>query len=194
MKSTYLLSVILLLWAGLLQAQTATDSVAYFEVSFLQKGKQISPDEDHEVKLKKDDFVIVLTMNNPWKVSVNASFKSAYFKLAEEGAPLNDFICFRKGHGMAESPFNEARHLFVADTLKNFWFYSNAELHRFDSVEVVSNTVVRAHRTIKYFYMNDGTAYAPFMVREVPKGKLFLVFMMQNDKGELKREYVKVKF
>jgi len=157
-----------------------------FAVAIEQDGRAV-PVRDHQVRLKRKAFAVVLAFGRLDGVMVNASFSPRLYEAALERRPLAGVLPLPK-RGLAEELFNPDREIFVTDSAYHHWYYFSPKIHRFDSVEKVGEVWV-CRRGVQR-YRQDGRSGAADL-RKIDRRDLYLVFTKTDWSGDHTRRIEK---
>jgi len=123
-----------------------------FEITFSQNGDTIQF-EKYVVHLKKEPFVIHVTLGSLDGVFVNCTFDSVVYNGALQ-RNLPDFQT--TGWKVSvETEFNKDNELLIQDQESYcYWFYDpkDYDWHRFDANVYVSGSQVKASKTVRQFF------------------------------------------
>lgn len=147
----------------------------HFKIDFVQDGS-IIPANNHEVKLKRNSFAIVVSFSVADSVFVNASFKSDAYDAALLQTELEKLPGF-KGAGIQEELFNKEMVLHMSDDSANYWFYRNESAHRFNEV-MIKDGIIACKRQVDYItyeMIDDSKPKVP--VSEIKEDTIYFVFI-----------------
>jgi hypothetical protein len=149
----------------------------------------------NEVTLNKKPFDIVFVFDKPNAVLVSTSFdKSTYVKsLLKE--PLSKLPGY-EGTGMAESPFNADKEVFIDDSSPSYWHYETSKENRFNKV-VKSKDSIICTRTINQLYILGEKESSTLPIEQINKPVYFVFINYTIDpktynRTELQREMLKI--
>ena len=155
----------------------------YFRVSIEQGGRPV-PIRDHQARLDRQPFAILVHFRDPDAVLVNASFHPRSVDAAEAATPFEQIVGFR-GRQISEEPFNQARVVHVSDTGFHSWYYFSEGNSKFDAVtRTAAGWTCR--RTVLGCVTPDRPA--PRDIRHLDRPAIYLVFV------ERQRDYLKLLF
>lgn len=154
-----------------------------FQINFTQGGQTFRGDSTRVIQLKKQPFVIGVTLDSLDGVFVHCSEKP----IISYGAEKRNIPDFKNiGWKVSvETEFNTDEELFL-NTLNDYcyWFYDALQdWHRFDSAVVVKQDLVQAQKTVRQFY--DIEQRKNLAIPEISK-KLYLT--MFSIKGSFNEE------
>jgi hypothetical protein len=170
-------------------------SEEYFTVGIEQGGRMLKI-EDHQVRLDKKRFVIVISFRDPDAVLVNASFNPQSFRDAMAGRSIRGIAGF-SGKQIREERFNKRKLIHVTERDFHYWNYFSEGSHKFDAAKYKRGAWV-CHRTV-LGYIEPGAA-APRDIRYLDKPEMYLVFVKpewnrtRTRRIEKQREYLKLLF
>lgn len=197
--SVFVLCATVFLFAGCTENESSKNKNAtankskYFSVAIMQDGKFI-PVINHSVKIRRAPFKIVLNLaEGNDGVLVNASFSPDSYKAAKSGKPFGQILGFTDT-GLADHTFNKNESVIINDMAPNYWYYNNAEDHRFNNVIKRWNFIL-CERNISQFYYNN--IFVP--VNKFTGTSLYLVFAKGDYDKEYKfiekqREFLRIRF
>jgi hypothetical protein len=115
--------------------ETTEETKNYFDIKIIQNNQEI-PITDHQVRLQKKEFTLVLVMYGKIGVLTNFSQQPALYNGLSNGIPPKDLLEDPDQFmGMAEYDFNEDKKIIIDDILPHYLYYQNKDAHRFSSVE-----------------------------------------------------------
>jgi hypothetical protein len=124
-----------------------------FQIDFTQGDQTFRGDSTRVIQLKKQPFVIGVTLDSLDGVFVHCS-KSP---IVSYKAQKNRFPDFQQvgNKAVVESEFNVDQELFLQDNDRfSYWFYDpqHYDWHRFDANVYVSGSQVKATKTVRQFF------------------------------------------
>lgn len=124
-----------------------------FQIEFMQGGQTFRGDSTRVIQLKKQPFVIGVTLDSLDGVFVHCSESP----IVSYKAQKNRFPDFQQVGNKAgvESEFNVDQELFLQDNdWFSYWFYDpqHYDWHRFDANVYVSGSQVKATKTVRQFF------------------------------------------
>lgn len=155
------------------------------------------PVADHQVRLAKQPFTIVLYLRQPDGILVNASFDPQSFTQARNGTPFADIAGFAD-LGMAEEPFNPKTLLMTSNRAPHYWYYEHDANHRFNQVTARQNILI-CERIVGQIMYRD-TSKKMTSIRQIQEDALYLVFMKTEwtsdfrQQHERQREFIQILF
>ncbi|MGE5528801.1 MAG: hypothetical protein ACM3X6_06635 [Patescibacteria group bacterium] len=168
---------------------------AGFTVGVEQDGKAARI-RDHQVKLRKKPFVLVINLPEPGGVYVHASLDPGCFMNARARKSLAEVT--NPGNVAAESAFNPDKLLYLGGNITQYWYYASEADHRFDTAVRKGEAIV-CRRTVAN-YVIAGAGGATGGIASLKGRQLHLVFVRTKpgatfgEEIELQREYLKIVF
>jgi hypothetical protein len=147
-----------------------------FALRILQNGNAISP-VNGDVQLKREPFIIEMTLDNIDGVYVYADFTDAVYKLNEKDRiPDLQEVPYKV---MAEENFNPSKQLFINNDSWSFWNYDKAQnIHRFDrEIKTNNEHSITVTKTIQQFFVP--ASQKTIKVSEATQ-PLYLFFLVTN--------------
>lgn len=143
-----------------------------FDISIMQNG-QIIEIVDNTAVIKRNNFSVIIKFRNPDGILINASFNPESYNNAIIGNPLSELKGF-KSTGIADVLFNPEGSLFISDEAPNYWYYTNENDHRFNSVTKLETEII-CQRDIKKIINIDDNSETDIINLE--KDGIYLVFI-----------------
>lgn len=164
-----------------------------FEIQIFQKGKNI-PIQAHALKLEKDTFEIHLLMNRPQGIAINACPLDSNIRNVKNGKALNDMTPFL--YGMAEALHNPENNLLITCEYPSYWYYDNAEEHRFNQVVMEGNRLRCIRKVHQWTEVDNGNIILPHQFpNQLHMGFIACEWVREEQKErEYHRDYLTIEF
>ena len=178
-------------FAGDAPASGAGASPAKSFAIALEQGGAAVPISNHEARVRKAPFDVLVDLKGLDGVYVHAAFDDGLFAKAQRGEPLGRV--FRTAQTMALGQNNTDQILFLNDEESHhFWYAEGPAVHDFSAVTPIAGGL-RGRRTIGNLWLADERA--AMQIQRVPRSVLYLVFYAgdlsaetDNDQAQRARE------
>ncbi len=142
MRKNILLLITALIFFGCSSTETknARPPFEHFLIAFEQDGA-ILPVENHQVKLRRAPFAIIIYFTGTDSIFVHASPERKTLDLTAEGKPLSELPGFSESE-IPENLYNRDETLFLSEKSPGFWKYTSEREHNFTSVKQENNVIV----------------------------------------------------
>lgn len=157
----------------------------FFAAAIYQNG-ELQPVRNGPIRLRRAPFAVVVVMNEPGGILLNASPIPNFYDGIRDGRSIPEILeepeLFM---GMAEWFFNPDRELYVSAVAPHYLFFTSFEQHRYDFVHLTPDAVV-GHRTVSFLRDIDGEEGVVGV--EEWRGPLYLSFYATNFDGATRVE------
>jgi len=164
-----------------------------FIVAVEQDGKRVMLN-DHQVRLARRPFTIILVFPKWTGVMVNASDRSEMAAAVQAGRSVSTVLPLPR-RGLPEDLANPRKCIFVTEKGFNYWYYFGRGKSSFDEVIQAEREFV-CKRRIASFAADNAAAARP--LTQLPKRELYLTFVSVkwsgNQRVQKSAEYIKVVF
>jgi len=190
----FLLACSILLSSNTFHRDRTDENRIPFKVYIKQNGLRQSILKN-EVTLNKKPFDIVFVFDKPNAVLVSTSFDKSTYEKALQKEPLSKLPGY-EGTGMAESPFNADKEVFIDDSSPSYWHYETSKENRFNKV-VKSKDSIICTRTINQLYILGEKESSTLPIEQINKPVYFVFINYTIDpktynRTELQREMLKI--
>jgi len=188
--------VVVLAWLEIILVGCGNPGVRYFSVALEQGGRRIEI-RDHQARLERKPFAILLELAGPDEVLVNASFEPYSFEAARNGRPLSGIVGFT-GPQLDEPSFNPYRLIHLDNEAFHCWDYRGRDQHKFDEVRFSGGGGISCRRIVVGYV--EPSNPAPRSLRYISGRPIYLVFAktVWNPAGTMRIakqiEYLKLTF
>jgi hypothetical protein len=169
---------------------------SYFKIAFEQNGEYYSP-IDNNISLKKAPFSILVYLNIPDGVLVNASLYDDSYNEMVKGLTEKELQGFKKNN-LPDEILNSANTLLLSKQSPSYWYYTNDQDNVFNFMERISKNIILCERKINK--IKDTDTNQLFNIEDINFKQVYLCFL-KNDwspdfktRIELKREAIIVNF
>jgi hypothetical protein len=147
-----------------------------FAIAIEQRGRELRID-DHRVELLPAPFTLIFRFRSDRSTAfVVASHARSSFDAAVAGK-LASAIPGLSETGMAEDMKNEQRILMMSDVAPSYWFYDDAQMHRFDDSCSEKESIIECRRTVATLWYSAERR----LPLEKIKDPLFLVIASERE-------------
>jgi hypothetical protein len=172
---------------------------SYFKIAFEQNGEYHFP-IDNKVSLKNAPFSILVYLNIPDGILVNASLHDDSYEAMITGLPEKDIQGFKKNN-LPDEISNSNNTLLISKQSPSYWYYINEQDNVFNQIEKISKNIILCERKIdKVKNMDSNQTLSTLNIEDINFKQVYLCFLKSdwsNDfktRIELKREAIILNF
>jgi len=164
---------------------------SYFKIAFEQNGVYYFPSADNEISLKKAPFSVLVYLNIPDGVLVNASLHEDSYNAMINNVPEKDIEGFKKAL-IPDEISNLNNMLLISTQSPSYWYYTNEYDNVFNHTERITKKIILCERKINKITNTDTDQL--LNIEDIPFNRIYLCFLKNdwsNDfrtRIELKRE------
>lgn len=168
----------------------------HFLIAFEQDGA-ILPIENHQVKLRKSPFAILVYFTGADSLFVHADAARKTFDLAAGGSTVAELPGFQESE-IPENLYNKDETLFLSSVSPGFWKYTSEKEHNFSTVKQENNVIVCRRIITSLTEFDQDNKNTPIKKINFENIFLSMIKMEWNEdyskRIELKRQYFILSF
>lgn len=169
-----------------------TTQAQSFQIGFSQGNRQLVPDSNRVIHLKKEPFVIEVALDRLDGVFVNCGTDTTIWSGAQRRMiPEFETVGWKV---TVETEFNKDQELFINHQDNYcYWFYDpkNYDWHRFDAKLISKGKTIIATKTISQFFDTEEKANKAFQTQKTPLYLTFFSIEGAFSKEDAKLDHVK---